>query len=449
MLPNRIRQRTDTNSNWTSVNPVLDNGEFVIESQNKAKVGNGTTHYNDLPYFADIQANTADNWNSANPVITVGELCIETDTNKMKIGTGGVHYNDLVYFGSPTICTNNVIKNPSMLINVLSTDITNVIDSNSAIVGPDFWSAKRIANNGVFAFYVQSDSTAVAQLGSNFEYLAHISLISNTSVGANDAFFVGQMIEPDILRPFNWPLGISNPISLSFYLSALSDVMYDFNANTPMKLSWSLYDSFNDKSYMRTFSNALISDDINYRRYEFPNIPPPPGISALANMYFRICISAGDEYQSNTTGEWVDGNKLCTPDCTKFMELSDMSSVIKFTGVQLEKGERVSDLAYKSIYSERSSSVNYSLFDAGTYIKGSPSYPTDAFRYARYEYLHDPSIQGLTVANTIIENGTLVSYEVHESGLNLTTSIEFKISPINPDAPSGIISFKVITPPCF
>lgn len=47
----RIKNRNDTFANWTSKNPVLLAGELAIESDtNRAKAGNGTAHYNTLPY---------------------------------------------------------------------------------------------------------------------------------------------------------------------------------------------------------------------------------------------------------------------------------------------------------------------------------------------------------------------------------------------------------------
>ena len=50
---NVIKNRRDTAANWASVNPVLSAGEFGIETDtNKLKIGNGTTAWNSLAYFA-------------------------------------------------------------------------------------------------------------------------------------------------------------------------------------------------------------------------------------------------------------------------------------------------------------------------------------------------------------------------------------------------------------
>ena len=52
----RIQLRNDTPSNWTTANPVLLAGEIGIErdtNRNRIKIGDGTTAWNDLPYFLD------------------------------------------------------------------------------------------------------------------------------------------------------------------------------------------------------------------------------------------------------------------------------------------------------------------------------------------------------------------------------------------------------------
>lgn len=47
--------RKDTKANWTSVNPVLEDGELVIEvdgTTRKLKCGDGVTKYTSLPYIS-------------------------------------------------------------------------------------------------------------------------------------------------------------------------------------------------------------------------------------------------------------------------------------------------------------------------------------------------------------------------------------------------------------
>lgn len=48
----KVKQRTDTESNWASKNPVLLKGEMAISSDknNKYKIGDGTSVWSALSY---------------------------------------------------------------------------------------------------------------------------------------------------------------------------------------------------------------------------------------------------------------------------------------------------------------------------------------------------------------------------------------------------------------
>lgn len=50
----RISNKKDTSENWEANNPILLNGELIIviedSSEIRFKVGNGTSHYLELPF---------------------------------------------------------------------------------------------------------------------------------------------------------------------------------------------------------------------------------------------------------------------------------------------------------------------------------------------------------------------------------------------------------------
>lgn len=49
-----IQLRRGTQAQWSSANPVLADGEIVVETDTRqVKIGNGTTAYNLLPYGFD------------------------------------------------------------------------------------------------------------------------------------------------------------------------------------------------------------------------------------------------------------------------------------------------------------------------------------------------------------------------------------------------------------
>ena len=54
----RIQLRRYTATNWSTSNPVLLEGELGIEldsTRNRIKIGDGSTAWNDLPYFLDAR----------------------------------------------------------------------------------------------------------------------------------------------------------------------------------------------------------------------------------------------------------------------------------------------------------------------------------------------------------------------------------------------------------
>tara|TARA_A200000159_G_scaffold43888_2_gene40283 strand:+ start:2945 stop:3187 length:243 start_codon:yes stop_codon:yes gene_type:complete len=56
MTVRRIQLRRDTTLNWESINPSLRQGEVGVElgtSENRLKVGDGFTNWNDLGYVEE------------------------------------------------------------------------------------------------------------------------------------------------------------------------------------------------------------------------------------------------------------------------------------------------------------------------------------------------------------------------------------------------------------
>lgn len=69
-----------------------------------------------------LRNDTAQNWLTANPVLLKGEAGYETDTNKLKFGDGTTNYNDLPYFGGTAVA-------------VYETEINKGTDHVEAITG--------------------------------------------------------------------------------------------------------------------------------------------------------------------------------------------------------------------------------------------------------------------------------------------------------------------------
>ena len=120
----KIMPRRGTNYDWTSINPVLAEGELAVEvpdsgvgtGLSKFKIGDGVTPWNNLPYafngaaassidggsptvFSIIQLRRASAalWESENPILNVGEPGYDMTNHALKFGDGVTPWNSLSY----------------------------------------------------------------------------------------------------------------------------------------------------------------------------------------------------------------------------------------------------------------------------------------------------------------------------------------------------------------
>ncbi len=120
----KIMPRRGTNYDWTSINPVLAEGELAVEvpdsgvgtGLSKFKIGDGVTPWNNLPYafngaaassidggsptvFSIIQLRRASAalWESENPILNVGEPGYDMTNHALKFGDGVTPWNQLSY----------------------------------------------------------------------------------------------------------------------------------------------------------------------------------------------------------------------------------------------------------------------------------------------------------------------------------------------------------------
>lgn len=122
----KIRPRRSTKTEWSILNPVLAEGELGIEVPDsgvgtglcKFKLGDGYTHWNDLPYAFDansaqsiyggnpfvsrdicLRTGTKDEWETEDPVLKYGETVIDITLNAFKVGDGEHSFTELDYIG--------------------------------------------------------------------------------------------------------------------------------------------------------------------------------------------------------------------------------------------------------------------------------------------------------------------------------------------------------------
>lgn len=122
-----IRPRRGTLADWTKENPILAEGEFVMEVPSsgvgtgltKFKIGDGVKHYNELPYAFDgesaskiiggspdvgnvISLKTGNNeeWIAFDPVLEKGEIVYDATNNSFKVGDGIHTFSELSYISA-------------------------------------------------------------------------------------------------------------------------------------------------------------------------------------------------------------------------------------------------------------------------------------------------------------------------------------------------------------
>lgn len=131
----KIRPRRGTAYEWSTVNPILDEGEMGVEYPDsgigtglcKFKLGDGSTHWNDLPYAFDatsassiiggsvesfhliqLRGGTTEEWTTINPVLAENELTFDKTANSFKVGDGVHKWTELNYINSSDTFSNTM-----------------------------------------------------------------------------------------------------------------------------------------------------------------------------------------------------------------------------------------------------------------------------------------------------------------------------------------------------
>ena len=123
----KIRPRRGTLYEWSTVNPILEHGELVVEYPDqgigtgfcKFKIGDGTQHYNDLEYALDgasasgingggvetfhticLRGGTEEEWKRVDPILQANEIVYDSTNNAFKVGDGTHKWSELEYTSS-------------------------------------------------------------------------------------------------------------------------------------------------------------------------------------------------------------------------------------------------------------------------------------------------------------------------------------------------------------
>lgn len=123
----KIRPRRGTAYEWNTENPILHEGEFVLEvpdtgvgtGLSKFKIGDGVTPYRNLPYAFDgaaasaingggvdsfhliqLRAGTSEEWETVNPVLEADEIAYDSTYHSFKVGDGVRTWKELKFINA-------------------------------------------------------------------------------------------------------------------------------------------------------------------------------------------------------------------------------------------------------------------------------------------------------------------------------------------------------------
>lgn len=122
----RIKQKIDTESNWSKNNPVLLKGEKgLIEGTGKYRIGDGTSKWSDLPLYEGITTSDRSKLNS----IASGATKVTVDSALSSTSTNPVQ-NKVINSALAEKSNKNHTHDLSTMINTLSTGTSTPVDND-------------------------------------------------------------------------------------------------------------------------------------------------------------------------------------------------------------------------------------------------------------------------------------------------------------------------------
>jgi len=116
-----------------------------------------------------LRRDTAANWQSANPVLGQGELGVETDTGKAKLGDGSTAWNDLAYFKDVTFTSTHesdietVLNEAHTHVNKALLDVLTNSGDGTKFLSDD--GTYKVINNGTATDFVSLTDTPSSYSG--------------------------------------------------------------------------------------------------------------------------------------------------------------------------------------------------------------------------------------------------------------------------------------------
>jgi hypothetical protein len=131
-MPNIIKLRRDTSANWSSVNPVLNDGEMGLDTTNdKIKIGDGTSTWSTLPYAFDTPSEVTTKANNAQSAAEATAASALT-THEGDTSTHGV--TTVTGLSETQTITNKTIDGNSNTLTVLNNQTTATASATASTI---------------------------------------------------------------------------------------------------------------------------------------------------------------------------------------------------------------------------------------------------------------------------------------------------------------------------
>ena len=300
-----IRPRRDTKANLNTANPILKEGEMIVEFEEAVGVGQpsikfgkvgGSTRYNDTDYAVlPIKHDTKDGWSSANHVLEKGEMGVEWETAIgegavcIKFGDGTTAWNDLEYASTDRL---KEIIEPSGENEVLAVGDTLPVIAGKLNNQQEFLKTK--------LGYDRLDALAAKLSGlSNQDFVGIMDFISEKKFDKSNLYNGLDSDNPNLalsapmgkslstkLGTGNLPTGMSNVIDgltqLNSNMNALTDSSISIPSGSPVTGN-----RVNAKIYQNSF--LVLSGEVDI---DFTNLKN-------WNVYNILQCSSGSKYTIN------------------------------------------------------------------------------------------------------------------------------------------------------
>ena len=229
----------------------------------------------------------------------------------------------------------NVLINSAMNVAQRGTSSTGVGASDGYFVC-DRWKFAQATNAGRLT--MTQDSSAPSGFANSLKLAC---TTTDTSIGADEAALIQQIIEGQNLQAFAKGTADAKPFVLSFYVKGNASATYTAE----------LFDNDNTRGNGQTFN---VTTDWSRVELTFPaDTTGAFDDDANASLYFNIWLHAGSTYTSgtnalNTWASSTDANRVGS--ITSFFDSTDRTFFL--TGLQMEVGSQATAFEHRSFAEE-------------------------------------------------------------------------------------------------